>query len=265
MKFLRIILLIYMIFSVESIETYFEEKKINENLKELSESDNLNSSEENIENPIIDSLKDASLIVEKVCSLYKMEDIIFDSKINNIPMKKGFEYYYTDAIVNYVYDIPLEKIKKIKKAYNFVLDINLTDKKNNDLMDNIFDYIESNEMEDWVKIDIFYQTQEEPNKLRYGSIVVKKYVNENEKEVFQFLLMGTSSTFKLDKTLKMKAIHKDFGVVKNNFINEIIENESDFIPSELNNIIQFYNYISLKAMATYFNLKFQLPIIKFDK
>ena len=131
-------------------------------------------------------------------------------------------------------------------------------------MDNIFDYIEFQDMAGWSKQDILYQTKQTPNSVRYGSVVAKKDII-NGKTVYHFLLMTTSSSFKLAKTLQMKVTHEGFGIVANKITSELVENETHIVQQDFDDIIKFYNFVCLKAMATYFNQKFDFPKLQRKK
>ena len=233
-----------------------------ESLKKLSISHELAQSKDGNLRKEIDPITTAALVVAAVCAIYKVAVFLFGYHKTvdyiDIPMERGFEYFNSEAIVNYVYDIPLEKVKKVQQTYSKVLDILPYDKKNNDLMNDLFDYIEFQEMAGWSKQDLLYQTKQSPNYVRYASVVAKKDVI-NGKTVYHFLLMTTFSTFRLAKTLKMKVTHEGFGIVSNKMTSELVENETDIVQQDFDDIIKFYNFVCLKAMASYFNQRFDFP------
>jgi len=161
MKFLKVFLFIYLIFSVETHLTYQEKLKALESLKELSESYHVVPSKEGNLRKEIDPITAAALIVAAVCALYKVAVFLFGYHKTvdyiDIPMERGFDYFYSDSLVHYVYDIPEENINRVKNAYCNVLDIASNDKKNRDLMDDVFDYIQELDANGWGKQDILYK------------------------------------------------------------------------------------------------------------
>ena len=270
MKFLKVFLFIYLIFSVETHLTYQEKMKALESLKELSESYHVVPSKEGNLRKEIDPITAAALIVAAVCALYKVAVFLFGYHKTvdyiDIPMERGFDYFYSDSLVNYVYDIPKEKIERVKAVYCNVLDITPNDKKNRDLMDNIFDYIEFQDMGGWGKQDILYQPITNRRQVHYASVVALRSISDKtKKEVYHFILMTTSATFSLAKTLQMKVTHEGFGVVSNKVRSELYERDTPIIQQDLDDIIKFFNFVCLKAMASYFGQKFEFPKLQKKK
>jgi hypothetical protein len=265
MKIFKIFLIIYLIISSESSNLSYEKIKILESLKALSSPTPKTSSEISLRKSI-DPITAAALIVAAVCALYKVGVFLFgyhkSEVYYDIPMERGFSYFESKATVAYFHDVEEKNILLFKKRFLQFLDITTADKENYSLMDDLFSYIKFQEMGGWGKQDILYQTKEKKHEVRYASVVASKDKNEKGKTVYHFLIMTTSATFKLAKTLRMKVTHSGFGVVANKLRSKIIEKPTAITQSDLDSIVQFYNFVCLKAMAKYFGVKYDLPKLK---
>ena len=270
MKFLKVFLFIYLIFSVETQLTYQEKMKALESLKELSESYHVVPSKEGNLRKEVDPITTAAAIVAVVCALYKVAVFLFGYhktvEYIDIPMERGFDYFYSDSLVNYVYDIPAEKVDRVKNTYCNVLDIKPNDKENRDLMDNLFDFIKYQDAGGWGKQDILFKPIIHKHYVHYASVIASRTISDKtKKEVYHFILMTTSATFSLAKSLRMKVVHEGFGVVSNKIRSELVEKDTPIIQEDLNDIIAFFNFVCLKAVANYFGQKFEFPKIKLQK
>ena len=247
MKIFKIFLIIYLIISSESSNLSYEKMKILESLKALSSPTPKTSSEISLRKSI-DPITSAALIVAAVCALYKVGVFLFG--------------YHKSEVYYDIHDVEEKNILLFKKRFLQFLDITTADKENYSLMDDLFSYIKFQEMGGWGKQDILYQTKEKKHEVRYASVVASKDKNEKGKTVYHFLIMTTSATFKLAKTLRMKVTHSGFGVVANKLRSKIIEKPTAITQSDLDSIVQFYNFVCLKAMAKYFGVKYELPKLK---
>ena len=270
MKFLKVFLFIYLIFSVETHLTYQEKMKALESLKELSESYQVVPSKDGNLRKELEPITTAALIVAAVCALYRVAVFLFGYHKTvdyiDIPMERGFDYFYSDSLVHYVYDIPKEKIERVKAVYCNVLGIAPNDQKNRNLMNDLFDYIEFQDMGGWGKQDILYQPITNRRQVHYASVVALRSIcDKTKKEVYHFILMTTSATFSLAKTLQMKVTHEGFGVVSNKVRSELYERDTPIIQQDLDDIIKFFNFVCLKAMASYFGQKFEFPKLQKKK
>ena len=270
MKFLKVFLFIYLIFSVETHLTYQEKLKALESLKELSESYHVVPSKEGNLRKEIDPITAAALIVAAVCALYKVAVFLFGYHKTvdyiDIPMERGFDYFYSDSLVHYVYDIPEDKVNRVKSTYCNVLDIAANDKKNRDLMDDVFDYIQFQDSGGWGKQDVLYKPLIKKHQVQYASVIALRSISDKTKKVvYHFILMTTSATFSLAKTLQMKVTHEGFGVVSNKVRSELFERDTPIIQKDLDDIVKFFNFVCLKAMAKYFGQKFEFPKLQKKK
>ena len=63
----------------------------------------------------------------------------------------------------------------------------------------------------------------------------------------------------------MKVTHEGFGIVSNKVRSELYEKETPIIQQDLDDIIKFFNFVCLKAMANYFGQKFEFPKLQKKK
>ena len=57
----------------------------------------------------------------------------------------------------------------------------------------------------------------------------------------------------------MKVTHEQFVYASNKLRSKLYEKETPIIKQDLDDIIKFFNFVCLKAMANYFGQRFEFP------
>lgn len=248
--------LILIVFSLQNIDE--DLRLLNSlNLNELNIDSNLRNLKETIHSlatkAILKEIK--ALISSNLTFIINKTDDFSD-----YPMEKSFSFYDSRSIINFIYDIYEDKFEKVKKVYKSILKANKDDNEINELFDNFFNSIHSINKKEWNRFSFLYKTKEDKNYVRYASMLVYRDIDDKlGKENFAFFLYASSGTFKFDGKMKVEINYSNFGKV-NNKTNEIVMIKDKKMKEEdFQQIVKFYNILSIRHMASYFGIKINFP------
>ena len=182
---------------------------------------------------------------------------------SDFPMEREFSYYDSRAMVNFIFDIYENKFEKVKKVYKSILKAEKNDKELNDFFDEFFNSLHSINKNVWNRYSFLYKTLDDKKTVRYASLLVYRTFNEQvNKESFAFFLYASSASFQFNGNIKLKINYSNFGD-KNNKTNEMVKiKDKKMKDFDFEQIVKFYNILSIRYMASYFGVKINFPNVQ---